>query len=139
MSFVPNPANMPLVALLPSIQRRYPGAEIKKPFLSPEIISVPVKNYKMLVRAQPKRNRLWVDFTPPVLWLILGVMLIAFVASFTLALFLPEITRAGLIGGLVGVGFFVVKAVFKSIRRTEIDAFHADVQRAMQPDDGSIF
>ena len=138
MSFIANPTNITLTAILPTIQRRYPRAEIKKPFLSPQAIVVPVDNYKMLIRAQPKRGRLWVDFVPPVLWSIIGMLGTAFIVSFLLSMLLqtPVIGVGALI---LLLGFVITKAIFKSRNRTRIEAFDGEVREAMQPEPGSIF
>lgn len=138
MSFIANPTNIPLTAILPTLQRRYPRAEIKKPFLSPQIISVPVDNYKMIIRAQPKRSRLWVDFTPPPVWTIIGMLGTAFIISFLLSMILR--TPVLSIGALVLLlGFVITKAIFKSRNRAAIEAFDGEVRTAMQPEAGSIF
>lgn len=137
-SFIPNPANVPLDALLPRLQDRYPNAEIKKPFLSPRIINVPVDNFKMIVRAQPKRNRLWIDFIPPVLWTILGMAGTAFIVSLVLSLIFGQMIIG--VGALVVIlGFVITKAIFKSRNRARFANFEDEVQRALQPRDGSIF
>ncbi len=138
MSFIANPTNTSLTALLPSIQRRYPGAGLKKPFLSPQIISVPVENYKMIIRAQPKRARFIVDFTPPILWSILGMLGMAFVVSFLLSMLL-QTPVLGFGAVILLLGFYITKAIFKNTKKAQMEAFHADVQRAMQPEEGSIF
>ena len=138
MSFIPNPTNIPLATILPAIQRRYPSAEIKKPFLSPQVIMVPVENFKMIIRPQPKRARLWVDFTPPVLWSILGMFGMAFIVSFVLSMVLqtPVLSLGAVI---LLLGFYLTKAIFKSRNRARFEAFDGEVREAMSPVEGSIF
>lgn len=138
MSFIANPTNIPLSVILPALQRRYPRAEIKKPWLGPQMIQVPVENFKMLIRAQPKRARLWVDFNPPAVWTIVGMLGTAFIVSLLLSMILR--TPVLSVGALVLLlGFVITKAVFKSHHRARIEAFDTEVRDAMSPQEGSIF
>ncbi len=138
-TFLPNPAGVSLVEMLPRLQRRYAVAAIKKPFLSPEIISIRVDDWRLFVRAQPKRKRLVVDFAPPVVWMLVGMLGTVGIFSFVFSVVLgqPVVTVGGL---LILLGFFMTKAIFKNKKKAEIAAFKEDVQRAMLPgEESSIF
>jgi hypothetical protein len=92
----------------------------------------------MFLRNQPKRNRLWIDFSPPVLWSIVGMLGAAFTISFILSLLLQTLVLG--FGALIlFAGFFATKAIFKNKKKAEMEAFDADVQWAMHPEEGSIF
>jgi hypothetical protein len=103
------------------VQQHFPKAQLKKPFLSPQTIIIPHDNFKYLLRY--KQNYLQVDFIPPVMWLI-GGMLAGF-ALFTIVLSLIFQQLIISFGGAIPVivGMLLMKVVFKSTRKDEFKSF----------------
>ncbi|PSL45474.1 hypothetical protein CLV51_104177 [Chitinophaga niastensis] len=103
------------------VQTQFPKAELKKPFLSPLTIIIPHDNFKFLLRY--KKNYLQVDFTPPVYWL-LGGMLAGF-ALFTAILSIIFQRLVISFGGVIPViiGVLIIKVVFKSTRKDAFKSF----------------
>jgi hypothetical protein len=103
------------------VQQQFPKAELKKPFLSPRTIIIPHDNFKFLLRY--KKNHLQVDFTPPVLWL-LGGMLAGF-ALFTVILSIIFQQFVISFGGVIPViaGVLIIKAIFKSTKKDAFKSF----------------
>jgi len=64
---IQNPQQKSLEEVLSQLAVKYPGAVIKKPFLTPNTIIAPQDNFKFLVR--DKKAFFRVDFIPPVLGL----------------------------------------------------------------------
>ncbi|HEY9261012.1 hypothetical protein [Chitinophaga sp.] len=103
------------------VQQHFPKAQLKKPFLSPQTIIIPHDNFKYLLRY--KQHYLQVDFIPPVMWII-GGMLAGF-ALFTVVLSLIFQQLIISFGGAIPViiGLLLIKVVFKSTRKDEFKSF----------------
>ena len=137
---IDNPQKASLQEILPRLQGLYPAAVIKKPWIGPEIISIPVDNFRFFIRRRRNNGRLITDFQPPVLWTVLAMLGVVVVVSVLLTVLL----RTPVIGGMgwlpIVLGVFVVKAIFKSRNKERFDRFDADVTRAAQgAEEGSIF
>jgi hypothetical protein len=138
MMQIPNPQKVPVSDVLHRIQHAYPTAILKKPWLSPEIISIPVDNYHLFVRPNRTRSKLVLDFQPPLVWNLIGI----FGTTALLSLILSSILRAQLfaIGALpVLIGFFGTKAIFKNRIRERLGLFRRDVDSALTPEEHSVF
>lgn len=103
------------------IQQHFPNAKLKKPFLSPQTIIVPQGNYKFLL--QYKQQYLRVDFMPPVIWTIGGMLAGWGIFTILLSILFQQLVIS--IGGVIPViiGLLIVKAVFKSTRADEFKSF----------------
>lgn len=135
---IQNPHNKPLQEILFSLSAKYPGSEIKKPFLSPITILAPQENFKFLVR--DRKTFLKIDFIPPVIWVIGAVIL-----SFILVSIILSVINGQFVFGIGGalwivLGLLIVKYIFKSMNKQKFETFYADVQSAVNKDDStSIF
>ena len=136
---IPNPKGTTLEELLPRLQQHYPGAEIKKFWIFPAYIHIPVRNFKLWVRRRSNR-KLFTDFQPPVAWMISAMLVMVLLFSIVFTLLLRTPTFAG-IGWLpVVIAVLGVKAIFKSRNKELFARFDADVARAAEgAGEGGIF
>jgi hypothetical protein len=135
---IQNPNNKPLQEILVALSPKYPGSEIKKPFLSPKTILSPHENFKFLVR--DRKTFLKIDFIPPVIWVIGAVILSFIFVSVVLSVINGQFVFG--IGGALWIvlGLLIVKYIFKSMNKQKFETFYADVQSAVNKDDAtSIF
>jgi hypothetical protein len=132
---IQNPHNKPLQEVLSSLSSKYPGSEIKKPFLTPRTIIAPHENFKFLVR--DKKSFFFIDCIPPVLWVIGAVVLSFVLASGVLSLIYGQFVLG--IGGalFIIVSLLIVKVIFKSMNKQKFDTFYADVRTAVNKDESS--
>ncbi|WP_118976680.1 hypothetical protein [Taibaiella koreensis] len=132
---VQNPQSKPLQEVLSRLASKYPGAEIKKPFLTPRTIIAPSDNFKFLVRDRSQFFK--VDFTPPVLWIIAAIVLSSVMVSAILSLIYGQFVFG--FGGVLWIllSLVIVKAIFKSRNKAKFDAFYADLQHAVNSSDDS--
>lgn len=132
---IENPQNRTLDEVLFSLSAKYPGSEIKKPFLTPRSILAPHENFKFLVR--DKKTFFNIDFGPPVIWVI-GAVIISFVlASIILSIIYGQFVLG--IGGALWIilGMLLVKYIFKSRNKAKFETFYADVQSAVNSHDNT--
>lgn len=135
---IQNPQHKSLPEILSQLAVKYPGAVIKKPFLTPNTIIAPKGNFKFLVR--DKNAFLRIDFIPPVLWTIGAIILSMVFISLVLSLIYGQFVFG--FGGVLWMilAILAVKAIFKSRNKNQFDAFYADVQQAVNSDEqSSIF
>jgi hypothetical protein len=132
---IQNPQSKPLQEVLLRLSAKYPDVTIKKPFLSPNTIFVPKENFKFLVR--DRKTFLKIDFIPPVLWVIGGIILSLILVSAVLSLIYGQLVF-GLGGALwIILGLLIVKAIFKSVNKPKFEEFYIDVRNAVDKDDAS--
>lgn len=130
-AFVPNPHNLTLQEIAERLRPAFPQATIKKPMVGPEYINVPVDNYRLAVHPQKAKNALFVDFHPPLLWLLLGVMVAAFLIS-TLIKLLLHVEYFALSGALaVLVAFFTIKGIFRNNKKEDLQRFYRELNRVV--------
>ncbi len=135
---IQNPNNKPLQEVLAALEFKYPGSVIKKPFLTPLSILAPSENFKFVLR--DRKSFLKVDFIPPVIWVIGGVLLSLVLVSAVMSIIYGQLVFG--IGGALWIvlGIFIVKAIFKSMNKAKFEAFYSDVQDAVNKrDNTSIF
>ena len=132
---IQNPQQKPLQEVMEKLSDKYPGAAIKKPFLTPYTIIAPKDNFKFLVR--DKKTFFRIDFIPPVLWVIGAVVLAAVLVSAIMSLLAGQFVFG--IGGALWIilAMLIVKAVFKGMNKQKFDAFQADVEDAVNRNDAS--
>ncbi len=82
---IQNPQQKPLQEIMQQLSGKYPGAVIKKPFLTPYTLILPRDNFKFLLR--DKKTFFRIDFIPPVLWVIGAIVLAAVFLSVVASLF----------------------------------------------------
>ncbi|MBV4358167.1 hypothetical protein [Pinibacter aurantiacus] len=125
---VPNLNQKTLLEILPSVQKQYPEAHIKKTFFGAERIQVPYKKIQFSVRNRMSRTTGKVfdlDFQPPMSWMVMGV-------AFAVILFIVYSIALGNSRIVISIGsailaaivLFVVKAIFKSKNNEEIELFN---------------
>lgn len=132
---IQNPQQKPLQEVMDRLSGKYPGAVIKKPFLTPLTIIAPKDNFKFLLR--DKKTFFVIDFIPPALWLIGAVVLGAVLLSAVMSMLMGRFVF-GVGGALwIVVAMLIVKAVFKSRNQQKFDTFRADVEEALQKQDAS--
>lgn len=136
---IQNPQQKPLQEVMENLSGKYPGAVIKKPFLTPRTIIAPKDNFKFLIR--DRKTFLKIDFIPPVLWVIGSLVLAAVILSVVLSLLMGQFSLG--FGGALWVilAMLIVKAIFKGRNKQKFDTFYADVQDAVdnRHDASSIF
>ncbi len=136
---VQNMQRKPLEEVMDGLSGKYPGAVIKKPFLTPRTIIVPKDNFKFLVR--DKKTFFMIDFIPPVLWVLGAIVLAAVLLSTILSLLAGQLAFG--VGGALWVvlAMLIVKAIFKGRNREKFETFKADVEDALnrRQDASSIF
>src|SRR5205809_415896 len=112
---IQNPYNKPLQKILVRLSAKYPGSEIKKPFLSPKTILAPQENFKFLVR--DRKTFFKIDFIPPVIWVIGAVILSFILVSIVLSIINGQFVFG--IGGALWIvlGLLIVKSIFKSMNK----------------------
>lgn len=132
---VQNPQRKPLQEVMQQLSGKYPGAVIKKPFLTPNTIIAPKDNFKFLVR--DKKTFFTIDFIPPVLWVIGAIVLAAVLVSVIMSLFAGQFVIG--IGGALWfiLALVIVKAIFKSRNRQAFETFQADVSDAVNRNEAS--
>jgi len=138
MMKIENPQNRSLQEVLSRLASKYPGAEIKKPFLTPRTIIAPRENFKFLVRDRSQFFR--VDFTPPALWIVAAIVLSSVLVSAILSLIYGQFVFG--FGGVLWILLIllIVKAIFKSRNKAKFDAFYTDLRHAVNSnDESSIF
>lgn len=119
---VPNLNQESLQQILPLIQKTYPNANIKKPWIGPEIIQVPYESFYFI--AKRKKTDFKLDFNPPVIWMVVGMVLGALIFSVLYSVIFGRmiISFGGAIPALIG--FLIVKAIFKSKNKEKIEQFN---------------
>lgn len=135
---IQNTQNKSLQEVLAQLATKYPGAEIKKPFLTPRTIIAPYGNFKFLVRDRTQFFK--VDFIPPVLWILAAIVLGSVMVSALLSIIYGQFVFG--FGGVLWIllSLLIVKAIFKSKNKAKFDAFYADLQQAAHSDaQSSIF
>jgi hypothetical protein len=118
---IPNPRNETLQQLLPRVQEQYPGATIKKVFLSPEAIFIPYNNFKFVVR---RKNDVYkIDHTLPVLYAIGAVVVSMVLVSIVMSLIYGQFVWG--IGGALWIvlGIVIMKYLFQTIKKDEFEQF----------------
>lgn len=132
---IQNPQQKPLQEVMEKLSGKYPGAVIKKPFLTPYTIIAPKDNFKFLVR--DKKTFFRIDFIPPVLWVIGAIVLAAVLVSVIASLLAGQFVFG--IGGAVWIilAMLIVKAVFKGMNKQKFDTFQADVEDAVNRNEAS--
>lgn len=123
---IPNASGVTLDELCNRVLHTYPNATIKKPFLSPRSIIVPLGNIKHVIRE--RRGNFVFDFVPPV-WLIVGsVVLSMLMISLVFSLIYGEL-RFGIGGALwIVLSILLLKAAYKNKNREMFEVFYNDVQ-----------
>ncbi len=135
---VQNPYNKSLQEILAQLAPKYPGAVIKKPFLTPQTIIAPKDNFKFLVRDRSSFFR--IDFMPPVIWTIGAIVLSMVMLTTILSLIYGQLVFG--FGGVLWIllALLIVKSIFKSRNKSQFEAFYADLQQAVSNDpQSSIF
>ena len=132
---VQNPQNVPLETILEGLSIKYPGAVIKKPFLTPRTIIAPYENFKFLLR--DRKTFYKIDFTPPVLWVVGAVVLSIVVMTAILSIIYGQFVPS--IGGALWIvlSVLLIKVIYKSRNQQKFDNFYADVQSAINGRGGS--
>jgi len=132
---VENPQNVALETVLAGLSTKYPGAVIKKPFLTPRTIIAPHENFKFFLR--DRKTFFKIDFAPPVLWVIgavvLSIVAMTIIISLIYGQFVPSF------GGALWIvlSVLLIKVVYKSRNKQKFDNFYADVQSAINGHTGS--
>lgn len=130
-AFVPNPNDLSLPEIAERLKPAYPQLSIKKPMVGPEYINVPVDNYRLAVHPQRDKKQLFVDFHPPLLWLLVGVMVAAFLISLLVRMIL-HVQYFALSGALaVLVAFFTIKGIFRNNKKEDLQRFYRELNRVV--------
>ena len=130
-AFVPNPNGLSLQEIAERLRLSFPQATVKKSLVGPEYINVPVHNYRIVVHPQKNKRQLYVDFHPPLLWLLLGVLVTAFIISLLIRLLL-HMEYFALSGALaVLVAFFTIKGIFRNNKKEDLQRFYRELNRAV--------
>lgn len=126
---IENQNNISIDELLDNLKGRYPSAEIKKPFLSPRSIFIPVNNMKHIIR--PKGAYFNTDFILPIAVAIIALFGSMIIFSVVLSLIFGQFVFG--IGGALWIVLAVLatKAIYKSVKKEEFNVFYSDVRDAM--------
>lgn len=130
-ALVPNPHDLSLQELAERLRPHYPQVTVRKSLTGAEYLNVPVDNYRLVVHPQRNKGRLFVDFHPPLLWLLLGVLVAAFIISLLIRM-LFHLEYFALSGALaVLVAFFTIKGIFRNNKKEELQQFYRELNRAV--------
>lgn len=136
---IENQNNISVDELLDNLKSRYPAAEIKKPFLSPRSIIIPVNNMKHVIR--PKGAYFNTDFVLPVVVAVIALLGSMIIFSVILSLIAGQFVFG--IGGALWIvlAVFATKAIYKSVKKEEFNVFYEDLRAAVNASksDSSIF
>lgn len=125
---IENQDNISIDALLDQLKIRYPAAEIKKPFLSQRCIIIPVNNMKHVIR--PKGAYFNTDFALPIVVAILALLGSILLFSVILSMIFGQF-MFGIGGGLwIVLALLATKAIYKSVKKEEFNAFYDEVRTA---------
>ncbi len=110
--------------ILFELQQHYPAAQVRKPLLGASVLVIPYHDFKFLLRY--KKTHLQLDFTPPVAWIIAGMLgsFVLFTAIYSLLFQQLVISIGGVIPVLIGL--LLVKQLFKSTHKKEFDHFQGE-------------
>jgi hypothetical protein len=133
---ITNSQTKTLEQIFGDIQRYYPNAKLKKQFLGPQVIMVPYRNFHFLLRN--KNGNLKVDFTPPALWILGGIL-----GSFALFTLIYSILFQQLmisIGGAIPIvlGLLVTKEIFRSTHKSEFETFQSEANVLVNTAPGNL-
>lgn len=130
-AYVPNPHALSLQEIAERLRPLYPKIELKKAMTGAEYINVPLDNYRLVVHPQKSKERLFVDFHPPLLWLLLGILAAAFLIS-TLLRMLLHVEYFALSGALaVLLAFFTIKGIFRNNKKEDLQRFYKDLNKVV--------
>lgn len=130
-AYVPNPHALSLQEIAERLRPLYPRIELKKAMTGAEYINVPLDNYRLVVHPQKSKERLFVDFHPPLLWLLLGILAAAFLIS-TLLRMLLHVEYFALSGALaVLLAFFTIKGIFRNNKKEDLQRFYKDLNKVV--------
>lgn len=117
---IPNPRGESLQQILPSLQTRYPDAQIRKIFFS-EAIYVSQDNFKFVVRH--KKTSLKVDNTLPVLWALGAILISVVIVSLVMSLIYGQLMFG--IGGALWIilGMLIMKYFFRRVKKEQFESF----------------
>lgn len=135
---IPNTRSESTEGLLQTVRQRFPGSEKKKVLFTPEMIHVPYEgNLKFMLKVRPSDIK--IDFVPPLLWRIGGILLGLVLGSLVLSLIYGQLVFS--LGGALWIvlGFFLAKFLYRQLYKERFERFRHEINAVVNHSDSRIF